>query len=395
MASFSNTSSPTPFGAFDSDTQFISEADNIVTFVKRKLGDDILSVELTKKQIWMCFEESVFEYSKYINEYMTKSQLGNMLGSATGSNDSDGPTGAQNKLPRETLELLTRKAEPYSAHAGVGGSWNIQSGSLVLTGSKQDYDIYSDVKNADGTALYDTQSSGSKTKIRVFDVHHFSGQSAYRFFDTTSAINYLNNEFSFESFTPETVFYVLPIFEDILRAQQMDTSNRVRRSNYSYEIIGTKIRIFPRPGSTDAGKKLWFRIGFAMDPLSPAFQDDSIYGVSSPHNLPYGNITFSHINSPGRQWIRQYTLALSKEVLGQVRSKFGGIPIPNADLSLNGSDLLSQGQSEKEKLITDLKEMLDSLTYDKLIETQATEAENLTRILKLVPIPLGKSIMIG
>ncbi len=395
MATFSSTTSPTPFGVFDSDTQFISEADNIVTFVKRKLGDDILSVELTKKQIWMCLEESVFEYGKHINEYMTKSQLGNMLGAATGSNDSGGPTGAQNKLPRETLEFLTRKAEPYAAHAAIGGSWNIHSGSLMLTGSKQDYDVYTDVKDASGNALFDNQSAGSKTKMRIFDVYHFSGQSAYRFFDTTSAINYLNNEFSFETFTPETVFYVLPIFEDVLRAQQMETSNRVRRSNYSYEIIGTKIRIFPIPATQDAGKKLWFRIGYAMDGLSPSYEDDSIYGVSSPHNLPYGNINYSHINSAGRQWIRQYTLALSKEVLGQVRSKFGSVPIPNADLSLNGGDLLSQGQGEKEKLVADLKEMLDSLTYDKLIETQANEAENLTRLLKLVPIPLGKSIMIG
>jgi hypothetical protein len=395
MATFSNTTSPTPFAAFDSDTQFISEADNMVTFVKRKLGDDILSVELTKKQVWMCFEESVFEYGKHINQYMTKSQLGNMLGTATGSNDTGGPTGAQNRLPRETLEFLTRKAEPYAAHAAIGGSWNIQSGSLLLTGSKQDYDIYTDLKDADGNTLYSNQSSGTKTKLRIFDVYHFSGQSAYRFFDTTSAINYLNNEFSFESFTPETVFYVLPIFEDILRAQQMDTSNRVRRSNYSYEIVGTKLRIYPRPGTNDSGKRLWFRVGTAMNPLETSYNDDTMYGVSSPHNLPYGNITYSHVNSMGRQWIRQYTLALSKGVLGQVRSKFGSIPIPNGDLSLNGTDLLSQGQSEKEKLITDLKEMLDSLTYDKLIETKAAEAENLTRLLKLVPIPLGKSIMIG
>ena len=101
------------------------------------------------------------------------------------------------------------------------------------------------------------------------------------------------------------------------------------------------------------------------------------------------------INSMGRQWIRQYTFALSKEVLGLVRSKFGSIPIPNGDLQLNGSDLLSQAQGEKEKLITSLKEMLDSLTYDKLLEGQAAEVSNMQTILKAVPIPLGKVITIG
>ena len=82
-----------------------------------------------------------------------------------------------------------------------------------------------------------------RQRCSISEVFHFNPQAAYRFFDTTSAINYLNNEFSFESFTPETIFYVLPVFEDILRAGQLDLSNRVRRSNYSYKIIGTKIRI--------------------------------------------------------------------------------------------------------------------------------------------------------
>ena len=390
MASFANTVSPTPFGAFDSDTDFQSDADSMITFVKRKLGDDILSVELTSKQIWMSFEESVFEYGKYVNEYMTKSQLGNMLGSTTGS-----LTGSEARLPRETLEFLMRKAEPYASHAGIGGSHNIVSGSIVLTGSKQDYDVYTDLKDADGNVLYDTQTDGQKTKLRIFDVYHFSAQSSYRFFDTTSAINYLNNEFSFESFTPETVFYVLPVFEDVLRQQQMDTSNRVRRSNYSYELVGTKLRIFPKPSKFINGQKLYLRVGFAMDPLNPAYTDDTTYGVSGPQNIPYGNISYSAINSMGRQWIRQYTVACAKEVLGQVRGKFGSIPIPNGDVSLNGADLKSESTSEKERLRSELKEMLDGLTYDKLIEAQASEAENLTRLLKTVPIPFGKSIMIG
>jgi hypothetical protein len=389
MAIFTSTLNPTPFGVFDSDSAFQGDADAMVTFVKRKLGDDILSVELTSKQVWMCFEESTLEYGKYINEYMTKSQLANIMGSPTGS-----LSGSEARFPRETHEFLMRKAEPYASHAGIGGSHNILSGSIVLTGSQQDYDIYTDLINPDsGETIYSEQPSGTASKLRIFDVYHFSGQAAYRFFDTTAAINYLNNEFSFESFTPETVFYVLPVFEDILRQQQMDISNRVRRSNYTYELVGTKLRIFPRPTSANAGQNLWLRVGYTMDGYSPAYDDATIDGISGPQNVPFGNIMYENINSMGRQWIRQYSLA--KEVLGQVRGKFSSIPIPNGDLQLNGSDLLSQGATEKDKLKSDLREMLDGLTYDKLLEGQASEAENMTRILKLIPIPFGKAIMIG
>tara|TARA_B100001250_G_scaffold405936_1_gene424201 strand:+ start:324 stop:1532 length:1209 start_codon:yes stop_codon:yes gene_type:complete len=402
MASFAATTAPTPFGIFDSEKDFKIDADSMVTFVKRKLGDDILSVELTNKQIWMSFEESVFEYGRHVNEYQAKSQLGNLLGNSMNipTNDDDtldgGPAGGESKFPRETLEFLMRKAEPYAAHAATGGSFNVHSGSITLVHGQQDYDIYEDL-------YYDVNSVATKVgdafkgqKLRIFEIQHFSPQAAYRFFDTTSAINYMNNEFAFESFTPETVFYVLPVFEDLLRAQQMDISNRVRRSNYSWEMVGKKIRIYPKPtvesGST---KKMWIRFGLPNDGLSPDIEDSSIDGVSGMHNLPYSNITYEVINSMGRQWIRQYTCSLCKELLGLVRSKFGSIPIPNGDLSLNGSDLLSQAQGEKEKLVTQLREMLDSLTYDKLIEGQATEAGNIQTLLKTVPIPLGKCITIG
>tara|TARA_B110000467_G_C18305664_1_gene474497 strand:- start:1124 stop:1819 length:696 start_codon:yes stop_codon:yes gene_type:complete len=229
--------------------------------------------------------------------------------------------------------------------------------------------------------------------MKIREVYHFSPSAGYRFFDTTSAVNYLNNEFSFESFTPETMFYVLPVFEDVLRAGQMEMSNRVRKSNYSYRIMGSKIRIFPRPTGDQTNRKLWIRVQFNPDPYNPDVTDESIYGVSNLSNVPFGLYEYVKINSVGRQWIRQYCLALSRELLGQVRSKFSSVPIPNADLQLNGTDLISQGREDQGRLRDQLIELLDSLSYSKLLEGQAQDAENITRALKAIPMPIGKSII--
>ena len=389
MSSFVDILNPTPFGFFDADNEFQSEADSIVTFVKRKLGDDILSVELTKRQIWACLEESSLEYSSIINQYQAKSQLANLLGGPTGSLD-----GSEQKFPRENLEFMLRRAEPYSMEAGLGGSYNMLSGSIALEKGKQDYDLYTDLKSGDGVALFDNAKNSPKTKMKVMEVFHFSSQAAYRFFDTTSAVNYLNNEFSFESFTPETVFYVLPVFEDVLRGGMLDMSSRVRRSNFSYKITGTKIRIFPIPTQSDP-KSLFIRVHFSPDPMNPSFKDASIDGISNLSNIPYGRLTYSRVNSIGRQWIRQYSLALSRELLGLIRSKFSSVPIPGADLQLNGTELVSQGREDKESLKTKLAEMLDELTYDKMLESEAAASENLTRILKAIPMPNGKAISMG
>lgn len=387
MSSFAFTKNPTPFSFFDTDTEFQIEADAVISFVKRKLGDDILSVELTKKQMWACFEESFLEYGRIINEADAKSQLSNLLGVATGSNK----TGL---FPRQTLEYLLRMAEPYSSEAGIGGSYNDMSGSIQLRYKVQDYDIYNQLKDSSGTLIVSSSANSPRSKMKIREVFHFSPQAAYRFFDTTSSINYLNNEFSFESFTPETVFYVLPVFEDVLRAGQMKLSNRVRKSNYSYRIVGSKIRIYPMPTETSGSlPKLWMRVAFAPNPYDPDIQDDTIYGVSNLSNVPYGRMKYSDTNSVGRQWVRQFCLALCKELLGQVRSKFQTVPIPSGDLTLNGTDLISQGRDDQGRLRDQIVELLDSLTYGKLLEAQATDAENITRALKAIPMPLGKSII--
>jgi hypothetical protein len=397
MANFSATTVPTPFGVYDDDSEFQTEADNMITFVKRKLGDDILSVELTKKQIWGNLEESLFEYGSILNQYQTKSQLMEFMGMpAAGETDDTGEkVDYANKFPRNNLEYLTRFAEPYAQEAGVGGSYNMLSGSITLKAGQQDYDINTDLVDSAGNTLFDSDDNSSpKSRLKISEVFHFSPQAAYRFFDTTSAVNYLNNEMSFESFTPETIFYVLPVFEDILRAAQLDLSNRVRRSNYSYKITGTKIRVYPSP-TTDSAKILYMRVRTHSNPLDTGNTDETIDGVSNMGNIPFGNIQFSKINSIGHQWIRQMCLALSKEQLGLIRSKFSKIPIPGQDLTLNGDALVTQGREDKKELITQLKEMLESMTYDKLVETQALRAENLQKQLKFIPMPNGGAILTG
>lgn len=508
MATFINTVKPTPFGVFDNDPHFQEDAEGIVLYIKRRLGDDILSVELTNKQIWSNFEEATFEFSKQINAHQAESYMSNILGLSTGFNETFkkndfghyyyldenqeaddiildaagnnevrknvqvllyqdttdprfkssnknavysstttnnvtiiddprtietegtpaekspivdkkiGPNGQEQKFPRETLEYLVRRAEPYASEAFVGGVSNSLRGYIELSTGKQDYNVYKDmiIPGPNNEKLKLTEFNGeddqlsifnpkfkdqvlptaTASKIKINEIFHFSPQAAYRFFDTTSAINYLNNQFSFESFTPETVFYVLPVFEDLLRAGQLDISNRVRRSNFSYKLQGQDLRIFPQP-TQDNPQNLFVKFSFPGDPFKPnlPFEDESILGVSNLSNIPFGNVQYSKINQMSRQWIRQYTLALCRETLGLIRSKFSSVPIPGSDVQLNGSDLISQGREDRQRLAESLSETLDKLTYQKLLEADAAQSESMMNILKRVPVPNGRAIIIG
>lgn len=395
MANFAQTLQPTPFGFFDSDTAFQTEADAMVTFVKRKLGDDVLSVELSKKEIWANLEEACLEYARHVQELKIVSELANVLGQPTGSTDMT------NKYPQRNLDFLLRMADAYAMATMVGGSYNSTLASVPITVGVQDYNIY-DMQSVTqpGVKLMDTLPTGSRGKFRIAEVFHFEPIAAQTFLLNASNItNFLATNFNYESYVNSTVFYVLPVFEDVLRRGMLKEAFRVRRSNYSYQIIGNNLRLFPIPQSYEwadgNGGNLYVRVITPTSVFDPGFTDDSIYGISGPENVPFSILPYSTITQPGRQWIRQYTLALSRELLGLNRSKFQNIPIPNADLQLNGESLVAQGREDQERLRTQLKEFLDQLTNQKLLESQAAIGEAMQKMLRYTAVPGGKAIIFG
>jgi len=396
VPTFAQTLRPTPFGFFDSDPAFQQEADGMVTFVKRKMGDDVLSVELTQKEIWACLEEATLEYARYVQEMKIVSELANVLGQPTGSTD------LTNKYPQNTLDFLIRLADAYAYQASVGGNYDAQLGYFDLKPGQQDYNIYTMLTSSVDTTklVVDTLATGSVGKMRVVEVFHFEPLAAQTFLLNASNItNFLATNFNYESYVNSTVFYVLPVFEDVLRRGMLKEAYRVRRSNYSYQIIGSNLRIFPMP-ITDIdigpnGGRLYVKVAPPAGVFDPSFQDDSIYGISGPENVPFSILPYGTITVPGRQWIRQYTLALARELLGLTRSKIKTIPIPNADLQLNGEELVSQGRDDQDRLVTNLKEFLNRLTNEELLKSQAAIAEYMQKMLQLTPMPLGKSIVLG
>jgi hypothetical protein len=376
---FDPMKTPTPFGVFDADVQFQHDADAMVDFVRRKLGAPVMKAHIYENQVYASFEEASLEYSAIVNSYQAKSVLTTFLGAPTGSLQ-----GSENKYVIQNLEFENQMAEPYG-DAGpftVNTSTKMYSASIDLSIGQQKYDL---------DALLATHSSGSG-RIVIKKVFHFSPVSAYRFFGTTSGLNYLNNQFGFESYTPETIFYLLPIWEDILRGMQFKSSNNVRRSNYSYEINNNVLTLYPPPTNNIP---LWIEWCYPSDPTKPTVissvsgstvENPRYSGVSNLSNIPFGNIVYSNLNSISKTWIRNMTFAYAKEIEGQIRSKMATIPIPNGDLTLNGPELIADARTTQDRLREDLKAMLDSMTYDKLATIEAEKATALAEVIKNVPL---------
>ena len=252
MPNFNQTPYPTPFGLYDSDPAFQRDADSMVVYVKRKLGEDVLSTELTKKEIWGAFEEATRMFNGWVIEYQAKSNLANLLGVPTGSwnpNTNQNTINLTNTYVMPNLEWLDRMAEPYANIIGFGSTQNSFSGSIDMVVGKQDYDLFTDLKDQYGNPLY-SMLSGSGGKMRVFEVFHYA--PIQYLFNSSFGSNFGNIGgvgIPLGAFNTDTRFHVLPLYEDVLRSGQLKLAGKVRRSHYNYKISGRNIRFFPVPSS--------------------------------------------------------------------------------------------------------------------------------------------------
>lgn len=391
---FANVASSLPFGIYAGSTAFISGATDQVAFVYRRLGGDVLDIEITEQNVYAAYEEAVLEYSYIVNLHQAKNALGNMLGNSTASFDQDGeisgsgPSGVALKYPKFTFQYSQRVADGIASEASVGGDLTLYSASFDTVNGVQDYDLQSIVSAsvATGSLVLDSGDSVGDKKITIRGVYYRTPRAMWRFFSFYGGINVVGNLFSYGQYTDDSTFEVIPTWQNKLQAMAYEDSIYTRTSHYSYEIHNNKLRLYPQP-TNGYPDKVWFRFTVQKNSWEESDGINSgTNGINNMNTLPFANIPYESINSIGKQWIRKFALAISKEMLGQVRGKLGNtVPIPGQSVSLNAGELLSQAKDEQDKLREELKTILEELTYAKLTERDANIAENATKMNSYVP----------
>jgi hypothetical protein len=396
------TTSPNPPWTQDQIDYFKKGAADQVAYVYKKLGGDILDLEVTEYQIYAAYEEACLEYSYLVNIHQGKNVLSNILGASTGSFDSDGElTGDESSLPAKTNVSLKfpkfdfayarRVADGISEEVGMGGSLTIYSASFPLVDDKQDYDLQTII----GASTEFHKTTGTvraigDEKIQIKKVYWKTPSASWQYYGMIGGANIVGNFLNYGSYSNATSFHVMPAWETKLIIQDYKDRLYNRYSHHSFELRNNNLRIFPIPRGVSA-KQMWFEFTVGVDAWAKEDPSDPNIGLDGVNNLntaPFANIPYDKINSIGKQWIRRFALALSKEMLGLVRSKFSSIPIPGNDIQMNGSDLVSQGKEEQTALRDELKEILDELTYSKMIEGDAKMLESTSEVQKNIPLPI-------
>ena len=377
-------------GYYTSDA-FVSGAAAQVAYTYKRLGGDVLDIEITNKNVYNHYEEACLEYSYIVNLHQARNSLGSALGGATGSFDHKGTVSDTDsvslKYPKFQFDYAFRNADKFSSEATVGGTEPLYSASFDVVNEQQDYDLQSIVSSSQAGADWD--GMGNK-RIKIRQVYYITPRQMWRFYGYYGGLNVVGDMHNYGQYADDSTFNVIPPWQNKLQAISYEDHLYTRTSHYSYEINDNKLRLYPAPDSVSE-RKFWFR--FTVETGNDAFDtgsyDSGVEGINNMNTMPMENIPFAKINSIGQQWIRRFSLALSKETLGQVRGKFGGsVPIPGDNVSLNASDLLSQASSEQTALREELNKQLDEMLYSKIAETDKGMVENMDAIVQKVPLKI-------
>jgi hypothetical protein len=357
------------------------------------LGGDVLDIELTEQNVYAAYEAAVLEYSYHINLHQAKNVLGDVLGNSTASFDQDGEvvTGEsiETILPSFDIGYAKQIALKSSEEANVGGHLTHYSASITLEQGKQDYDLQTIIhqqSQTTGSAFYGLVD-GKRLSIRK--VYYKSPRAMWRFYGYYGGINTAGNLSTYGMYADDSTFEIIPAWQNKLQAMSYEDSIYTRISHYSYDLRNNILRLFPYPEAEI--KNLWVEFVIPGDASDVEKAGNTVVnsnknGINNMNTIPFANIPYENINSVGKQWIRRYALAVSKEILGQVRSKFSSVPIPGENVQLNGTALVNEGKEEQKSLKEELKTMLAEMTYDKLLEATAGMTENSNKIIGKVPL---------
>ena len=346
----------TPFGFYDNDYQFQTDADSVVKFCARRLGYPIMEVELQDINFYTAFETAVTVYGNELYSYNLRDNMLNIAGASTSSNMNHATI-----IP--SLANIIKLSQQYAVEAGVGGNVNYYSGSVTTSASIQDYDLTQ-------WAISSSITGGIEVK-RIFwqPVPAVNQTYGSNFFSGLGGVPAIGGTYGLMG---ASGYLMYPTSLLIQSTQAIEMQNQVALSDYSFELINNKLRIFPVP--TEDGHKIWFQY-LKIDDRINSIINSSPGAVTNVSNASYSNPTYTQINSIGRQWIFEYSLALCKEMLGYIRGKYTQVPIPGKEITLNQSDLITAATAEKTSLIERLRVYLDETSRQALLTRRQAEGE--------------------
>jgi hypothetical protein len=369
------------------ESTFEADCSGSAMWAAKRLGYPIVDIEMIDVNFYACFEESVLEYNRVINEFNIVNNMVNIQGLP--QDQYENLTGMSVK--GTGLPFVVQLSKQYGSEALVGGEVPLKRAKVPVSASySMSYcgQVTNQVFDLNKLIGQDIEHlTGSRIEVRR--VFHFRPPAVARIYDPFSmtGMSYSNvlQELGFSAYSPATQFLMTPIFEDLERIQAIEFNDMVRKSAFGFEIFGNNmLRIFPIPTHD---MNIWIDYYVESDKDITNFTSGSRYQyVSDPSDAPYELCQYCKINQAGKQWIKKYFLALCKETLGRILQKYSTVPIPGGEVTLDGAELRAEAKEEMSALLEKLRDMLEKSMRVNQLENKDKETEAMNKMLSKVPL---------
>jgi hypothetical protein len=354
------------------------EREKLYTQVFHLLGMPVRGVELTEEQMDTFMELSISEYEQYVNDWLIESQWSSLIGVDV---DAQSLTRA---FTTRSLDYETQFSYSYSKIVGLqaGGPWELKKDFIELSGGTQTYEI--PAGREINELLWFTRAELTDSIVDPF-LGGFGGLGGVGF----------GGVGGFAQIGTSGSYFMLPAFDLLLRMQDRSIKNRLIGGELTYRITagpnGTKlVHLYNVPGgrfdfsNMKNNYKVWYWYYETTDRDTCLDQNKDI--IKLPSDVDTEQLTWEDLNKPAQNWVRKYLIAYAKEGLARIWGKFSGdLQVPDNQVKLDYSSLLTEAKDEKLKLVEELSQRLERLRPEKILERKGNEAENLNKSLKYRP----------
>lgn len=362
-----------------------AEIGSVRNWVRMRLGAPVLGVELKDEQINSAFEESVIVYSSEIAKFKSKNSYLQLLGIKKTSN-------LNIMSPQPSLKFIKRYIAQFAVDAGSGASMvNYQKSYFETKTDTTKYHI-SELRNPETGASISGTLSGM---LIPYHVYHIKPMSGYRYFDPMQGSNFLlYREFgASDAYAINSrLLYSMPLYENLLRFQWFENFDKLFKAQFKWNVVGEYIYITPRPKNSVKIFVEWadsYDIDEKYSDILAGIKDESLTAYTTDiTNIPFKNVDFGQVNDFSKNWIRQYTLAICKEMLGLVRGKMLQLPIPDSEVSLNYAELLVEGKEQQSALKEEIREFLDSIISSEALKREGEILDITDKYLQKTPLKI-------
>jgi hypothetical protein len=353
------------------------EKEKLYTQVFHLLGMPVRGIELTEEQMDTFIELSLSEYEQYVSDWLIESQWSALAGLDV---DTQSLTRA---FTTRSLDYETQYSHSYSKIVGLQAGGNSEL--------KKDY-----IELVAGQQLYTIPAGREINELLWFSRSELTDSIIDPFLGGFGGLGGIAGSGGFAQMANGGSYFMMPAFDLLLRMQDRSIKNRIIGGDLTYRITagpeGTKVvHLYNVPGgrfdfqNIKRNYRVWYWYYETMDRDTCLDKNKDV--VKLPSDVETEQLTWDALNKPAQNWVRKYLIAFAKEGLARIWGKFSGdLQVPDSQVKLDYSSLLTEAKDEKMKLVEELMQRLERLRPEKILERKGNEAENLNKSLKYRPM---------